>query len=88
MLKTVKIRSPGLVQGYHLAIDDSLGGKITERLRDLRKSLVEVFVVPRVQDSFAAGSNSDGAVAVEFNFVYPSRPVRQLCDGSAVPSVR
>src|SRR6266404_8551214 len=36
-----------------------------ERLGDLRESFVEVLVVPRVQDSFAAGFDSNGAVAVE-----------------------
>jgi len=38
------------------------------RLCDLRESVVEVFVVARVQDIFVVGFDSDGAVAVELNF--------------------
>jgi hypothetical protein len=33
-----KIRSPGLVQGHNFAVDNSVGGKINERLPDLRES--------------------------------------------------
>jgi hypothetical protein len=44
----VKIRSPGLVQGYHFAVDNGVGGEITERFSDLRESLVEVLAVPGV----------------------------------------
>jgi hypothetical protein len=32
MLEAMKIRSPGFIQGYHLSIDNSVGGKIIERL--------------------------------------------------------
>ena len=60
----MKIQSPGLVQGYNFSVDNCIFGKIAERLRDLRESFVEVLVVPRVQNGFAAGSDSDGAVAV------------------------
>jgi hypothetical protein len=66
--RTVKIRSPGFIQGYHLAIDNGVVRKITERLRDLWESLVEILVVPGIQGGFAAGLDPDGAVAVEFNF--------------------
>jgi hypothetical protein len=68
VLEAVKIRSPGLVQGYHLAIDNSAGGEITKRVSDLREALVEVLVVPRIQDRFAAGLDANGAVAVQLNF--------------------
>jgi len=71
VLETVKIRSPRLVQGNHLAIDNSVVGKITKRLRDLRESFVEVLVVSRIQDCFPAGFDSDDAVAVEFDLAYP-----------------
>jgi hypothetical protein len=54
MLEAMKIRSPGFIQGYHLSIDNSVGGKIIERLCDLRESLVEVLVVARVQNRFSA----------------------------------
>ena len=40
-----------------------------ERLCDLRETLVEVFVVPRIQDCFAARSDSDSAVAIQLNFL-------------------
>jgi hypothetical protein len=83
VLETVKIRSPGLVQGYHLAIDNSVVGKITERLSDLRESFVEVLVVARVQNSFAVGSDADGAVAVQLNFVTPIRSFRKVRNQSA-----
>jgi len=46
VLETVKIRSPGLVQSYDFAINNSVGGKIIERLCYLRESLVEVLSVP------------------------------------------
>ena len=58
-------------RGLQLAVDNSVDRKFVERLRDLRESLVEVLVVPRVQDSFAAGFDSNGAVAVEFDFKGP-----------------
>jgi len=64
VLKAMKIRSPGLVEGYHLSIDNSVVGKITERLSDLRESFVEVLVISRIQNRFAAGFDADGAVAV------------------------
>ena len=41
--------------------------RITERLRDLRESFIEILVVPRVQDSFAAGLDPDA--------VPPQKPV-------------
>ena len=56
--------SPDSSRGYDLAIDDSVGGKITESLGDLRESLVEVLVIPRVEDSCAACFDSDSAIAV------------------------
>ena len=37
----MKIRSPVLVLGYNLAVDNSVGGKVVEGFSDLRKSLVE-----------------------------------------------
>jgi len=46
------------------AVNNSVGGKIIERICDLRESFVEVLMVPRAQDSFAARPDSDGAVAV------------------------
>jgi len=42
----MKIRSPGLVQGYNLAIYNRVGGKIPECLNDLWESFVEVLVIP------------------------------------------
>ena len=62
MLETVKIRASRFVQGYNFAVDNSLGGKIIKRLRDLRESFVEVLVVPRVKDSFAARLKSNCSV--------------------------
>ena len=41
VLEAMKIRSPVLVQGYNLAVDNSVGGKVVEGFSDLRKSLVE-----------------------------------------------
>jgi hypothetical protein len=64
VLEAVKIRSPGLVQGYNFAVDNSVVGKISERISNLWESFVEVLVVPRVQDSFAARSDA--------NCAYPS----------------
>jgi hypothetical protein len=74
MLEPVEIRPPGFVQGDNFAVDNGVGGKIIERLSDLRESLVEVLVVPRVQNSFVIRSDSDCAIAVEFDFVGPIRP--------------
>jgi len=34
MLKTVKVWSAGLVQRYDFAVNNSVGGKISERLQD------------------------------------------------------
>ncbi len=65
----MKIRPPGFVQGYNLAIDNSVGGKIMERLSDLRESFVEVLMVPGEQDCFATGLDSDSAVAIQLNFL-------------------
>jgi len=67
----MKIWPPGLVQGYNLAIYNRVGGKIPECLNDLWESFVEVLVIPRVQDGFAARSDSDGAVAVKFDLEGP-----------------
>ncbi len=58
-------------------------GKIAERLSDLRESFAEVLVVPRIQDSFAARSDPNCAVAVEFNFVRPIWSVGEVRDQSA-----
>jgi hypothetical protein len=38
MLETVRVRSPGLVQRYNFAVDNSVGGKIDEPFSDLRES--------------------------------------------------
>jgi hypothetical protein len=76
VLETTKIRSAGFAQGYDFAVDNSVVGKITERLGDLWESFVEVLVVPRVENGFAV-FDSDGAVAVEFDFVGPIRPIRE-----------
>ncbi len=46
--------------------------------------MVEQFVSPRKQIDAAIRFDGDSAVAVEFNFVEPSRPVEQLWDWSAV----
>lgn len=73
VLETVKIRSPGFVQGHDLAIDNSVGGEITECFRDLRKSFVEVLEVPRIQDGFAARSDPNCAVAIQLNFISPAK---------------
>jgi hypothetical protein len=72
----MKIRPPGLVQGYHFAVDNCVVGEITKRVRDLRESLVEVLVVPRVQDALMAVADSNTATAVQLNFVSPGRPFR------------
>jgi len=61
-------------------VDDSVGWKMTERLSDPRESLVEVFVVARVQDNFAAHYDSYGAIAVEFDFVGPIRSFGEFGD--------
>ena len=64
----MKIRSPVLVQGYNLAVDNSVGGKVVEGFSDLRKSLVEVLVVPRVQYGFATRPNANCTISVWLNF--------------------
>jgi hypothetical protein len=51
--------------------DNSVGGKAVECLSDLRESFVEVLVIPRVQGRFTAGSDSNGAVAVQLDFEGP-----------------
>ncbi len=53
-LETVKVWSLGFAQGYNLAIDNSLGGKIAKRVHDLRESFVEVLVAPRAQSCAAS----------------------------------
>jgi hypothetical protein len=71
VLETVKIRPPGFVQGYDFAVDNSIGGKIIERLGDLREPPVKVLAVPGIQNSFAVGFDSDSAIAVKFDFIGP-----------------
>jgi hypothetical protein len=46
VLKSVKIRSSRFVQSYNFAVNKGFGGKITERLSDLREAFVEVLAVP------------------------------------------
>src|SRR6266404_140980 len=58
-------------RGLQLAVDNSVDRKFVERLRDLRESFVEVLVVTRVQNYFAADFDADGAVAIQLNFVSP-----------------
>ena len=60
----MEIRSPGLVQGYDFAVDNSIEGKIVEGFSNLREAFVEVLMVPRLENSFVA-LDSDGAVAVQ-----------------------
>jgi hypothetical protein len=62
VLETLKIRPAGLVQGYTFAVDHSVGGKFRECPSDLRKSFVEVLVVPGVQNGVAAGVDADGPI--------------------------
>ena len=50
-----------------ITVNYCFGGKITERVSDLRESFVEVFVIPRVEDGFV-GFDSYGAIAVELDF--------------------
>jgi hypothetical protein len=83
MLEPVEIRPPGLVQGYNFAVDNGVGWEIIERLGDLRESFIEVLVVPRVQDCFAARSDSDGAVAVQLHFIGPVGTLGKRRDQSA-----
>jgi hypothetical protein len=52
-------------------------------LSNLRESFVEVLAVPRIEDGFAAGSDSDGAIAVQFYFVGPLRSFGKLWDHGA-----
>jgi len=55
MLKAVKIRSPGFVQGYDFAHQITVSaGRSASAFANLRESLVEVLVVPRVQNDFTA----------------------------------
>ena len=76
MLETVKIRPPGLVQGYHLSIDNSVVGKITERFCDLREAFVEVLAVAQIQDGYAARSDATCAVAVQLKLRRSNRSPR------------
>ncbi len=69
VLEAVEIGPPGFIQGYHFAVDKGVGGKIVERLSDLRESFVEVLMVPGEQDCFATGLDSDSAVAIQLNFL-------------------
>ncbi len=70
VLETMKIRASRFVQGHNFSVNNSVGGQIIERLGNLRESFVEVLVIPRVQDGFAR-SDSDGTVAIQFDFVGP-----------------
>jgi hypothetical protein len=68
--------------GCYIFSVSNVGGEIIERLRDLREAFIEVLVVTRVQDSFAA-FDSDGAIAVQFNFVGPRGTFGEFRDQSA-----
>jgi len=65
VLETIRIRVSGIVQCYDFAVDDGFGGQILDRLGGLRESFGEVFAGPRIQNGFAAGLDSDGAIAVQ-----------------------
>jgi hypothetical protein len=52
-------------------------GRSPERRGDLRESFGEVFAVPRIQNGFVAGLDSDGAIAVQLDFVGPVRAIRE-----------
>ena len=68
VLEAMKIRPPGLVQGYDFAVNNGVGGKIMERLSDLRESFVEVLVISRIQNRFLTGFDADGPIAVQLYF--------------------
>jgi len=53
------------------AVNNSVGGKIIERICDLRESFVEVLMVARVQGCFMAGLDANDAVTIQLNFVCP-----------------
>jgi len=45
MLETVRVRSPGLVQRYNFAVDNTVGGKIDEPFSDLRESSFHAIIL-------------------------------------------
>lgn len=61
-----------------------MGGQIPACLSDLREAFVEVLMVPRIQDRFAARSDPNGAIAVQLNFVDPIRPLRECRNQGAL----
>jgi hypothetical protein len=69
VLQSVEVWSSEFVQSDHFAVNYGLCGKIAKGFGDLRESIVEVLVIPRIQNRFAAGLDSDCTVAVEFDFL-------------------
>ena len=59
-------------------------GEFGKSLDDQCVVVIEGFAPPRKQAYAAIRFDGDSAIAVEFDFVEPTRPVRQLCDGGAV----
>jgi hypothetical protein len=66
------------VQRYNFAIYDGLLRKLCKRLRENWKSICQVILVPRHQPHAATALDSQRPVAIEFDFVFPIRTLRQL----------
>ncbi len=63
MLERMEVRASRVIQGDDLAIDNRVGWKVGQALDNVGGSFIEILAVARVQNRFATGSNSDGAVA-------------------------
>jgi len=68
VLEGVKIGATKVVQGHNLTVNNCISGKTAQGLSDVRLPLVEFLPVARIQNRFAAGFDSDGAVAIKFDF--------------------
>jgi hypothetical protein len=83
-LEQIEVRSARFIESYNFSIDHGAFGKIAKGFDKIRILMVERFVPPRKQIHTDVRFERDSAIAVEFNFIEPSRPVDQLWDGSAV----
>ena len=84
VLQDVEGGSAGFVEGHNLAVNDAVVRQLRERVCYGRKPGREIIPLARHEPNAPSALYAERPVAVEFDFVFPIRPFRQLRDSQAL----